>query len=113
MLTTITRVALRPAPRMAPAAGVRLMSQAQTFLERDEVLDRVLNVVKNFDRVEPAKVTKDAHFANDLGLDSLDTVEVVMAFEEEFAIEIPDSEAEQITSVSEAVDFICSHPMAK
>ena len=48
-------------------------------------------------------MTPSAHFVNDLGLDSLDTVEVVMAFEEEFAIEIPDAEADRIASVDDAI----------
>jgi NADH dehydrogenase (ubiquinone) 1 alpha/beta subcomplex 1 len=58
-------------------------------------------------------VTPDAHFKNDLGLDSLDTVEVVMALEEEFGFEIPDNEADKIDSIKVAVDFIASHPQAK
>lgn len=59
------------------------------------------------------QVTPTAHLQKDLGLDSLDTVEIVMAFEEEFALEIPDSDADNITSVSEAIDYIASHPAAK
>ncbi|KAF2286429.1 hypothetical protein GH714_016882 [Hevea brasiliensis] len=58
-------------------------------------------------------VTPNAHFQNDLGLDSLDSVEVVMALEEEFGFEIPDNEADKISSVNLAVDFIASHPQAK
>ena len=58
-------------------------------------------------------MTPDAHFKNDLGLDSLDTVEVVMALEEEFGFEIPDNEADKIDSVKVAVEFIASHPQAK
>ncbi|KAI7004707.1 hypothetical protein KC366_g18730, partial [Hortaea werneckii] len=53
-----------------------------------------------------------AHFTNDLGLDSLDTVEVVMAIEEEFSIEIPDKEADAIHSVNQAVDYIMAQPDA-
>ncbi|KAK9908238.1 hypothetical protein WJX75_004658 [Coccomyxa subellipsoidea] len=74
---------------------------------------RVLNVVKNFDKVEPSKVTPMASFQKDLGLDSLDTVEVVMAFEEEFAVEIPDSEADKILSTADAINYIAAHPQAK
>ncbi|KAJ0079976.1 hypothetical protein Patl1_24019 [Pistacia atlantica] len=59
------------------------------------------------------KVTPNAHFQNDLGLDSLDTVEVVMALEEEFGFEIPDNEADKISTINLAVDFIASHPQAK
>lgn len=54
-----------------------------------------------------------AHFKNDLDLDSLDAVEVVMAIEEEFCIEIPDSEADKILSIADAVAYITTHPMAK
>ncbi|KAG7543527.1 Phosphopantetheine binding ACP domain [Arabidopsis thaliana x Arabidopsis arenosa] len=84
-----------------------------SFLDKSEVTDRVLSVVKNFQKVEPSKVTPKAHFNNDLGLDSLDTVEVVMALEEEFGFEIPDNEADKIQSIDLAVDFIASHPQAK
>ncbi|KAI5381441.1 Acyl carrier protein 2 [Lathyrus oleraceus] len=58
-------------------------------------------------------VTPSAHFQNDLGLDSLDAVEVVMALEEEFGFEIPDNEADKINSINLAIDFIASHPQAK
>ncbi|CAK7340164.1 unnamed protein product [Dovyalis caffra] len=84
-----------------------------TFLDRSEVTDRVVNVVKNFQKVDPSKVTPNAHFQNDLGLDSLDTVEIVMALEEEFQFEIPDSEADKINTINLAIDFISSHPQAK
>ncbi|KAF8027790.1 hypothetical protein BT93_E0650 [Corymbia citriodora subsp. variegata] len=84
-----------------------------SFLDKSEVTDRVVSVVKNFQKVEPSKVTPNAHFQNDLGLDSLDTVEIVMALEEEFGFEIPDNEADKISSIDLAVDFIASHPQAK
>ncbi|PIA48261.1 hypothetical protein AQUCO_01400681v1 [Aquilegia coerulea] len=84
-----------------------------SFLDKHEVSDRIITVVKNFQKVDPSKVTPNAHFQNDLGLDSLDTVEVVMALEEEFGFEIPDNEADKINSISLAVDFIASHPQAK
>ncbi|CAI9090842.1 OLC1v1025703C1 [Oldenlandia corymbosa var. corymbosa] len=84
-----------------------------SFLDKSEVADRVINVVKNFQKVDPSKVNPNAHFQNDLGLDSLDTVEVVMALEEEFGFEIPDNEADKINSINLAVDFIASHPQAK
>ena len=54
-----------------------------------------------------------ANFQKDLGLDSLDTVEVVMGLEEEFAVEIPDQEADKITTAEQAIKFIASHPQAK
>ncbi|GLT95561.1 hypothetical protein SLE2022_132370 [Rubroshorea leprosula] len=84
-----------------------------SFLDKSEVTDRVISVVKNFQKVDPSKVTPNAHFQNDLGLDSLDAVEIVMALEEEFGFEIPDNEADKINSINLAVDFIASHPQAK
>ncbi len=56
--------------------------------------------------VAPEKVTADAHFIDDLGADSLDTVELVMAFEDEFDVEIPDEDAQQIATVKSAVDYL-------
>ena len=85
----------------------------QTFLDRQEVTDRIVTVVKNFDKVDKSKVTPTSKFSEDLGLDSLDAVEVVMAIEDEFAIEIPDAEADKIASIGDAVEYISGHPMAK
>ena len=73
----------------------------------------MITVVSNFEKVEASKVTATAKFKEDLDLDSLDAVEVVMAVEEEFGIEIPDSEADKIWSVAEAVAYVAGHPMAK
>ncbi|XP_074588468.1 acyl carrier protein 2, mitochondrial-like [Curcuma longa] len=84
-----------------------------TFLDKSEVAERTITVVKNFQKVDPSKVTPNAHFQKDLGLDSLDTVEVLMALEEEFGCEIPDNEADKIDSINVAVDLIASHPKAK
>ena len=71
-----------------------------------ETADRVKKIVVEHLGVEADKVTEDASFIDDLGADSLDIVELVMAFEEEFGIEIPDEEAEKISNVKEAVDYI-------
>ncbi|KAK4793033.1 hypothetical protein SAY86_023468 [Trapa natans] len=84
-----------------------------SFLDKSEVTDRVVAVVKNFQKIDPSKVTPNAHFGNGLGLDSLDTVEIVMALEEEFGFEIPDNEADKINTIGLAVEFIASHPQAK
>ncbi len=62
--------------------------------------------------VDPEKVTLEASFVDDLGADSLDTVELVMAFEEEFGVEIPDEAAEKIATVKDAVDYIKEHAEA-
>ena len=83
------------------------------FLNEDEVTARVVSVVKNFAKVDARKVTATSAFAGDLGLDSLDTVEVVMAMEEEFAVEIPDAEADKIQSIPEAVSYLAANPNAK
>lgn len=90
-----------------------LTKKKQTFLNPAEVQERIITVVKNFDKCDPAKVKSDSKFAEDLGLDSLDAVEVVMAIEDEFAIEIPDAEADRIASIGDAVEYIAAHPMAK
>ncbi|KAI9658319.1 MAG: Acyl carrier protein, mitochondrial [Bathelium mastoideum] len=82
-------------------------------LTKDEITGRILDLLKNFDKVQDAtKLSPESHFTNDLGLDSLDTVEVVMAIEEEFSIEIPDKEADAIHSVDKAVDYIQNQPDA-
>jgi acyl carrier protein len=73
-----------------------------------EIFDRVKKIVIEQLEVEEDKVTLEANFANDLGADSLDTVELVMALEEEFDIEIPDEVAEQIDTVGKAVEHISS-----
>eukprot|EP01060_Flectonema_neradi_P036136 TRINITY_DN6878_c0_g1_i1.p1 TRINITY_DN6878_c0_g1~~TRINITY_DN6878_c0_g1_i1.p1 ORF type:complete len:103 (+),score=17.82 TRINITY_DN6878_c0_g1_i1:63-371(+) len=83
------------------------------FLDRDDTERRVIDCVKNFQKVPSDKVTPSAHFLNDLGLDSLDQVEVVMAFEQEFLVDVPDNEAEKILSVHDAVEYIANHPQAK
>ena len=68
--------------------------------------DKVKEVIIDKLGVEESSIVSDAHFVNDLGADSLDTVELIMEFEEEFGIEIPDEDAENITTVGSAVDYI-------
>jgi acyl carrier protein len=74
-----------------------------------EVSERVKKIVVEHLGVEDSKVTDNASFIDDLGADSLDTVELVMAFEEEFGCEIPDDAAEKIVTVKDAITFIESH----
>ncbi|MEX1148069.1 MAG: acyl carrier protein [Sphingomonadales bacterium] len=71
-----------------------------------DIAERVKKIVVEHLGVDEAKVTDEASFVEDLGADSLDTVELVMAFEEEFGVEIPDSAAEEIKTVKNAIDFI-------
>lgn len=87
-------------------------SPSATFLATDIVAERVNTVLRNNELVDPSKITNSITFA-DLGLDSLDAVEVVMAFEEEFNIEIADEEADRILSVEDAIKYISSHPGAR
>ena len=71
--------------------------------------EQVKSIVAEQLGVKEEEVTNDASFVDDLGADSLDTVEPVMALEEEFETEIPDEEAEKITTVKEAIDYILAH----
>nr|YP_007878239.1 acyl carrier protein [Calliarthron tuberculosum]YP_009589155.1 acyl carrier protein [Corallina ferreyrae]YP_009660623.1 acyl carrier protein [Corallina chilensis]AGA63850.1 acyl carrier protein [Calliarthron tuberculosum]QBL75671.1 acyl carrier protein [Corallina ferreyrae]QCS25571.1 acyl carrier protein [Corallina chilensis] len=72
----------------------------------DNIFERVQDIVAQQLGVDKTKVTLKANFANDLGADSLDTVELVMAIEEEFSIEIPDEDAEKIATLDQAIQFI-------
>ena len=83
------------------------------YLNRDDVTARVIEVVKKFDKVDQSKVTPTSNFKADLGLDSLDETEAVMAFEEEFNIDIPDAEADKIKSLEDAINFVTADPNAK
>jgi acyl carrier protein len=74
-----------------------------------ETADRVKKIVVEHLGVEAEKVTEDASFIDDLGADSLDIVELVMAFEEEFGVEIPDDAAEKIATVKDAITYIDEH----
>ncbi|KFH45623.1 Acyl carrier protein-like protein [Hapsidospora chrysogenum ATCC 11550] len=97
------RVSAVAAPRVQ---AVRMYS-AGGALKKEEVEGRIMSLLQGFDKIKPT-----AHFANDLGLDSLDTVEVVMAIEEEFSIEIPDKDADSIHSIEQAVTYILNQPDA-
>ena len=74
-----------------------------------DIAGRVTKIVVEHLGVEEAKVIDSASFIDDLGADSLDTVELVMAFEEEFECEIPDDDAEKIQTVKDAIDFISAN----
>ncbi len=71
-----------------------------------DIEEKVKEIIVDQLGVDPSQVTPEAHFIDDLGADSLDTVELVMAFEEQFGIEIPDEDAEKITTVQNAIDYL-------
>ena len=75
----------------------------------EEIETKVIEIVSEQMGVDKAQITRETHFINDLNADSLDTVELVMALEEEFECEIPDEEAEKITNVQQAIDYVKSH----
>ncbi|KAH7931080.1 acyl carrier protein [Leucogyrophana mollusca] len=106
-LRNVTRA--RPTLALTPRRNFRISPanfSAAASLSRDDIQSRVLEVLKGFEKVDPAKLSTSSSFTDDLGLDSLDAVEVVMAVEEEFAIEIPDAEADEIKTVQQA---FCSY----
>jgi len=82
-------------------------------LNRGDVESRVIAVVKRHDKVAGGNVEPNTQFVKDLGLDSLDAAEIVMAIEDEFSVQIPDEEAFKFLSVPEVVEYIANHPMAK
>ncbi len=71
-----------------------------------EIKDKIVSIIVEKLGVEPAEVTNEASFTNDLGADSLDTVELIMEFEKEFNIAIPDDQAEKIATVGDAIKYI-------
>ncbi|KAH7327729.1 acyl carrier protein-like protein [Stachybotrys elegans] len=113
-LVRLAAAAASPArvPRLQSLVAVRGYASAGG-LNKEEVEGRIISLLSGFDKVNDVNNIKStSHFANDLGLDSLDTVEVVMAIEEEFSIEIPDKDADTIHSVDKAVEYILSQPDA-
>ncbi|KAG8145410.1 hypothetical protein E2320_011951 [Naja naja] len=94
-----------PAPARRRPPWVRGYSDAPT-LTLKSIHDQVLYVLKLYDKIDPEKLTAEAHFMKDLGLDSLDQVEIIMAMEDEFGFEIPDAAAEKLMSPQDIMDYI-------
>lgn len=92
-------------PRSGPVSGLVAHYELREKSMSD-IAESVKKIVVEHLGVEPEKVTENASFIDDLGADSLDTVELVMAFEEEFEVEIPDDAAETILTVGDAIKFI-------
>jgi len=78
-------------------------------MERDELLKKVKAIVADKLSISEDQITEEASFIEDLGADSLDTVELVMALEDEFSLDIPDEDAEKLTTVGKALDYIVGH----
>ncbi|MFC2169036.1 acyl carrier protein [Acidobacteriota bacterium] len=82
-------------------------------MEREELLEKVKAIVADKLSISEGQVTEEASFIDDLGADSLDTVELVMALEDEFDMDIPDAEAEKLTTVGKAIDYVLGHFSSK
>ncbi len=82
--------------------------QVETAMAED-IEQKVIEIVSEQMGVDKAEITRETHFINDLNADSLDTVELVMEFEDEFELSIPDEEAEKIQTVGQAIDYIKEH----
>ncbi|MBN1273665.1 MAG: acyl carrier protein [Candidatus Aminicenantes bacterium] len=82
-------------------------------MEREELLKKVKAIVADKLSISEDQVTEEASFIDDLGADSLDTVELVMALEDEFDMDIPDDEAEKLTTVGKAMDYVIGHISSK
>uniref|UniRef100_A0A8C3GI91 Acyl carrier protein n=1 Tax=Cairina moschata TaxID=8855 RepID=A0A8C3GI91_CAIMO len=93
-----------PGPAALPPPCRRLSDLPPLTLPA--IRERVLYVLKLYDKIDPEKLTAEAHFVKDLGLDSLDQVEIIMAMEDEFGFEIPDGDAEKLMCPQEIVDYI-------
>ncbi len=78
-------------------------------MERDELLKKIKSIASDKLSISEDQVTEEASFIDDLGADSLDTVELVMALEDEFSMDIPDEDAEKLTTVGKAIDYILAH----
>ncbi len=105
---TPTTILFRPFSSEHASEGLRPTIPKATV---NEITERVIRVVSSHSRVDGiVKVTAESSFKNDLGLDSLDSVEVILALEEEFAVEIPDHDAEKILTVPDAVKYLAVCP---
>ncbi|CAG58482.1 ACP1 [Nakaseomyces glabratus] len=115
MLRTVVNVA-RQRPMMMAKANMQMLRPVRFYsqgLSKDVVQKRVVDVIKAFDKTSAsANITEDTLFHKDLKLDSLDTVELLVAIEEEFDVEFPDKVADELKSVKETVDYILSNPDA-
>ncbi|CAE6213594.1 unnamed protein product [Arabidopsis arenosa] len=113
------RVSVRPTLLLQNENGFKSIgymnftSEAAADGGQDQILSRVIELVKKYDKTNTSKVTERADFQKDLSLDSLDKVELVMAIEEEFSIEIPDEKADKLTCCGDVATYILSETPTK
>ncbi|KAM5152144.1 acyl carrier protein, mitochondrial [Mantella aurantiaca] len=108
--STLSRSA-EPAPLLSTQVSSYLFQSCRQYSEGppltlEGIAERVVYVLKLYDKVDPEKLTVNSHFMKDLGLDSLDQVEIIMAMEDEFGFEIPDDDGEKLMTPQEIVDYI-------
>ena len=85
------------------------MNQKEVMKVADSIEEKVIEIVSEQMGVDKSEITRETSFVNDLNADSLDTVELVMEFEDQFELSIPDEEAEKIQTVGQAIDYITEH----
>ncbi|XP_053550321.1 acyl carrier protein, mitochondrial [Bombina bombina] len=98
-------------PILAPQVSSPLLQLCRQYadlppLTLESISERVSYVLKLYDKIDPEKLSASSHFMKDLGLDSLDQVEIIMAMEDEFGFEIPDADGEKLMTPQEIVDYI-------
>ncbi len=94
-------------PNLGPGGPETCLGEVDSIM--DEIETKVIEIVSEQMGVDKGEITRETHFINDLNADSLDTVELVMEFEDEFELSIPDEEAEKIQTVGQAIDYIKEH----
>jgi acyl carrier protein len=94
---------------VAAAKGAAARAQLSEITAMEDLESKVIEIVSEQMGVDKSQITRETHFINDLNADSLDTVELVMEFEDEFELSIPDEEAEKIQTVGQAIDYIKEH----
>uniref|UniRef100_A0A6G4ZWN1 Acyl carrier protein n=1 Tax=Rhipicephalus microplus TaxID=6941 RepID=A0A6G4ZWN1_RHIMP len=107
-------VSLQPAPQAQLLYQVQASTQflpSRSYSDKppltlDSIRDRTMLVLKLYDKIDPEKLTLESHFIYDLGLDSLDCVEVIMAIEDEFGFEIPDTDAEKLVKPADIIQYV-------
>ncbi|KAM7296085.1 acyl carrier protein, mitochondrial [Ixodes scapularis] len=105
------RLAVFPTSAQVPVASQPVLVPTRHYSEKppltfDSIRDRTMLVLKLYDKIDPEKLTLESHFIYDLGLDSLDCVEVIMAIEDEFGFEIPDTDAEKLVKPADIIQYV-------